>query len=105
MPLSGDAARDILHRYLRETAARVAFGMRSSRAMHRSVAACVAPEGGRVNFILAVTEALEETMLQSGRAFDQTFPYDMALLQDYLDVLETVKQRFLARAGVCEGDG
>lgn len=101
-PITADVARDILRRFITEEQVKQRFAAKNRKAMHESIAAGVNPSGHRAEWICSAVASLVDQLMEKAEEFNKTYPYDIVLLGDYLDILATTKSRFLAAAGINE---
>jgi hypothetical protein len=100
-PLVVDAAlaRNLLWRFVTEEDSRQRFAKKNREAMHAQLETGNAT-GHRAEWVVASSNALVDALMRTAHEFNGTYPYDIVLLGDFLDVLSTTKARFLRAAGV-----
>lgn len=100
--LTSDLARDILKRFITEEEVRRRFAAKNRKSMHEQINRGEEPTGHRMEFICETVKQVVDTLMKSAEKYNQTYPYDIVLLGDYLDILATTRARFLAAAGLHE---
>jgi hypothetical protein len=96
--LDADAARNILWRYVTEAESRRRFAVASRAAMYKQLTSGERATGARAEWIMAASNALVDLLLARGQGYNSTYPYDMVMLGDFLDVLATTRERFVDAA-------
>jgi len=96
LTIDADLAREILRRFCTEDEVRVKFATKSREALHE--ARGEEPQGHRVEWVTATTGKVVKALLEAAEEFNGTYPYDIILLGDFLDVLATVKGRLVRSA-------
>jgi hypothetical protein len=97
-----DKARDVLYRFLTEEAVRVRFATRNREAMHAAIQRGEEPEGHRVDWVVAASNALVDVLMAAAQSFNEVYPYDTILLGDFLDVVATTRGRLIKASGATE---
>lgn len=98
--MTPDLARNILWRFVTEAESRVKFANKSRASVHAQIERGEMATGHRAEWVVDTSNALVDALMKAGHDFNGTYPYDVAMLGDFLDVLTTTKARFLAAAGV-----
>jgi hypothetical protein len=93
--ITPDVARTILWRYVTEAESRKRFAIKSREAMYKQLTSGQRATGARAEWIMAASNALVDMLLARGANFNATYPYDMVMLGDFLDVLATTRERFV----------